>query len=57
MIDWQLIISLLIVLAAAIQLTRLLSSKKSNCGSCNSCPSNTDNNSPLINLDDLTSKK
>ncbi len=58
MIDWQNILSLFIVAAASIQLVRLLIGKKSKCGNCNhTCPTQQNHDNPLVQLDDLTSRK
>jgi len=58
MIDWQLIVSLLIVVAAAIQLTRLLLNKKTGCAGCNrECGSHAKTGSDLVELGDLRVKK
>ncbi len=54
MIDWQTLLSLLIVAAAAIQLVRLLCGRKSRCGSCGECSCSPENSSePLVQLEDL----
>lgn len=58
MIDWQTILSLLIVTVAVIQLVRLLVGKKSKCGNCSDrCSSPENKNDSLIQLDDLTCSK
>jgi len=58
MIDWQTLLSLLIVAVAVIQLVRLLVGRKSKCGNCSDrCSSPENKNDSLIQLDDLTSSK
>lgn len=54
MIDWQTLLSLLIVAAAAIQLARLLMGKKTKCSNCSDrCYAQKGEKESLVQLEDL----